>query len=70
MAAEPLLAYTLPWRQAGMIPKEEPLTSQAANLIPALDMLWVCARELGVGQLGGAGPAQAQRLVWKLSLRS
>ena len=28
--------------------------------MPALDMLWVRARELGVGQLGGAGPAQAQ----------
>ena len=38
--------------------------------MPALDMLWVRARELGVGQLGGAGPAQAQWLVWKLSLCS
>lgn len=30
-------------------------------------MLWVCARELGVGQLGVAGLAEAQQLDLKLS---
>lgn len=42
-----------------MIPKEEPLTSQVANLIPAPGHALGPCQELGVGHLGGAGPAQA-----------
>ena len=43
---------------------------RAANTMSTLAMLWVCARELGVGWLGVAHRPGAQELVLKLSFIS
>lgn len=64
----PKLAYTLGLAIIGWNDPERGTTCfPGLQTWFALDMLWVCARELGVGQLGVAGLAEAQQLDLKLS---